>query len=91
MVALATFANPQGLEKVGDSLFSESINSGLAQVGRPGTGSSGSIKGGSLEMSNVDLSEEFVNLIRAQRGFQANTRVVTTSDQVLEELINMKR
>ena len=51
----------------------------------------GSIAGNTIEMSNVDLSEEFVSLIRAQRGFQANTRVVTTSDQVLEELINMKR
>ena len=90
-LALATFANPQGLTKMGDTVFSESINSGMAQIGVPGQGGAGSIMGSTLEMSNVDLSEEFVNLIRAQRGFQANTRVVTTSDQVLEELINMKR
>lgn len=91
VLALATFANPQGLTKMGDTVFSESINSGMAQIGVPGQGGAGSIMGSTLEMSNVDLSEEFVNLIRAQRGFQANTRVVTTSDQVLEELINMKR
>lgn len=91
VLALATFANPQGLSKMGDTLFAESINSGMAQIGVPGQGGAGSVMGSTLEMSNVDLSEEFVNLIRAQRGFQANTRVVTTSDQILEELINMKR
>ncbi len=90
-LALAMFANPQGLTKVGDTCFSASSNSGIAQIGPPGTGGAGVIEGSTIEMSNVDLSEEFVNLIRAQRGFQANTRVVTTSDQVLEELINMKR
>lgn len=90
-IALATFANPQGLTKVGNTCFMASINSGAAQIGAPGTGGAGSIEGSTIEMSNVDLTEEFVNLIRAQRGFQANTRVVTTSDQVLEELINMKR
>ncbi|MDR1916560.1 MAG: flagellar hook-basal body complex protein [Synergistaceae bacterium] len=90
-VALAMFANSQGLNKVGDSCFAESINSGIAQIGSPQTGGAGAIVGNTIEMSNVDLSEEFVNLIRAQRGFQANTRVVTTSDQVLEELINLKR
>jgi flagellar hook protein FlgE len=90
-VALAMFANPQGLNKVGETCFAESANSGLAQIGSPQTNGAGSIQGNTIEMSNVDLSEEFVNLIRAQRGFQANTRVVTTSDQVLEELINMKR
>ncbi|MDR3322291.1 MAG: flagellar hook protein FlgE [Synergistaceae bacterium] len=90
-VALATFANQQGLLKVGETCFSETANSGMAMIGAPMEGSAGSIKANTLEMSNVDLSEEFVNLIRAQRGFQANTRVVTTSDQVLEELIAMKR
>ena len=90
-LALAMFANPQGLTKVGDTCFMASSNSGIAQVGPPGTGGAGTIEGSTIEMSNVDLSEEFVNLIKAQRGFQANTRVVTTSDQVLEELINMKR
>jgi flagellar hook-basal body protein len=90
-VAVAMFANEQGLSKVGETCFAETVNSGLAQVGAPQTNGAGSIEGNAIEMSNVDLSEEFVNLIRAQRGFQANTRVVTTSDQVLEELINMKR
>jgi flagellar hook-basal body protein len=90
-VALAMFANPQGLSQVGETCFAETVNSGIAQIGAPMTNGAGSIEGNTIEMSNVDLSEEFVNLIRAQRGFQANTRVVTTSDQVLEELINMKR
>lgn len=90
-LALATFANPQGLTKVGDTCFMVSSNSGIASIGTPGSGGAGTIVGSTIEMSNVDLSEEFVNLIRAQRGFQANTRVITTSDQVLEELINLKR
>jgi flagellar hook protein FlgE len=90
-VALAMFANEQGLSQVGETCFEETINSGVAQIGEPQNNGAGGIVGNTIEMSNVDLSEEFVNLIRAQRGFQANTRVVTTSDQVLEELINMKR
>ncbi|MDR3278963.1 MAG: flagellar hook-basal body complex protein [Synergistaceae bacterium] len=90
-VALAMFANAQGLSQVGETCFAETVNSGMAMIGAPQTNGAGSIEGNAIEMSNVDLSEEFVNLIRAQRGFQANTRVVTTSDQVLEELINMKR
>lgn len=90
-VALALFANPQGLVKEGDTVFSESANSGMAQVMTPMEGGAGKIMGSNLEMANVDLSQEFVNLIVAQRGFQANARVITTSDQVLEELINLKR
>ncbi|MDR0649665.1 MAG: flagellar hook protein FlgE [Synergistaceae bacterium] len=90
-VALAMFANSGGLLKVGETCFAETVNSGMAQIDVPMQGGAGSIAGNTIEMSNVDLSEEFVSLIRAQRGFQANTRVVTTSDQVLEELINMKR
>ena len=90
-LALAMFANAQGLDQVGETCFAETINSGIAQIGEPLTGGAGSIVGNTIEMSNVDLSEEFVNLIRAQRGFQANTRVITTSDQVLEELIHLKR
>jgi flagellar hook protein FlgE len=90
-VALAMFANEAGLIKTGETCFASSINSGDPQIDVAMNGGAGSIAGNSLEMSNVDLAEEFVNLIRAQRGFQANTRVVTTSDQVLEELINMKR
>jgi flagellar hook protein FlgE len=90
-MALALFANPQGLNKEGSTVFSESANSGIAQVVKPMEGGAGRIMGSNLEMSNVDLSQEFVNLIVAQRGFQANARVITTSDQVLEELINLKR
>ncbi len=90
-LALANFANPEGLEKVGDTAFRSTTNSGTVQLGAPGTGRRGNLIGGSLEMSNVDLAQEFTNLIIAQRGFQATSRVITTSDQVLEELVNIKR
>ena len=90
-IALANFVNPEGLEKVGDTSFRDTVNSGTPQVDVPGTGRLGSLIGGSLEMSNVDLAQEFTNLIIAQRGFQATSRVITTSDQVLEELVNIKR
>ncbi|MBP6332149.1 MAG: flagellar hook protein FlgE [Aminivibrio sp.] len=90
-MALALFSNPTGLTKVGSTAFAASNNSGLAQIVAAGEGGAGTIAGGTLEMANVDLSEEFVRLIVAQRGFQANARVVTTSDQVLEEVINIKR
>ena len=90
-VALATFPNQQGLEKVGDSAFAPTINSGDANIDAADSGGKGSIKGATLEMSNVDLTEEFTRLIISQRGFQANTRVVTTSDQILEEVVNLKR
>ncbi|MCL2454523.1 MAG: flagellar hook protein FlgE [Micrococcales bacterium] len=91
MIALANFNNPAGLEKVGGSLFTTTVNSGAAQVGAAGTGGRGTLSGGTLEMSNVDLSNEFTSLIIAQRGFQANSRVITTSDEILSELINLKR
>ncbi len=90
-IALANFANPGGLDKVGDTAFRGSANSGAVQYGTPGTGRRGALAGGQLEMSNVDLAQEFTNLIIAQRGFQATSRVITTSDQVLEELVNIKR
>jgi flagellar hook protein FlgE len=90
-IAMASFNNPSGLEKAGGSLFTTTANSGLAQLGAAGTGGRGTLSGGTLEMSNVDLSKEFTSLIIAQRGFQANSRVITTSDTVLEELINLKR
>ena len=90
-LSIATFTNPTGLEKAGGSMYRTSVNSGAAQVGAAGTGSRGKLAGGALEMSNVDLSSEFTNLIIAQRGFQANARVITTSDQLLEELVNLKR
>lgn len=90
-VALATFTNPAGLEKAGGSLYRTTVNSGDAQVGAAGTGGRGALSGGTLEMSNVDLSAEFTSLIIAQRGFQANSRVITTSDEMLQELVNLKR
>ncbi|MCJ1713041.1 flagellar hook protein FlgE [Microbacterium sp. M1A1_1b] len=90
-IALATFANPGGLEKAGASGYRATANSGQAQVGVPGSAGIGSLAAGTLEMSNVDLSQEFTNLIVAQRGFQANARIITTSDEVLQELTNLKR
>lgn len=90
-IALGTFANPVGLEKAGGSLYTTTVNSGEAQIGTAGTGGRGGLVGGALEMSNVDLSSEFTNLIIAQRGFQANSRVITTSDELLQELVNLKR
>jgi flagellar hook protein FlgE len=90
-VAIANFTNPMGLQKIGDTEFRESANSGAVQLGTANTGTNGSIVAGALEMSNVDLSQEFTNLILAQRGFQASARVITTSDSVLEELVNLKR
>jgi flagellar hook protein FlgE len=90
-VAIANFANPAGLDKVGDTSYRASTNSGPVQMGSPGSGRNGTLMSGSLEGSNVDLAQEFTNLIIAQRGFQATSRVITTSDQVLEELVNLKR
>ncbi|GIG27656.1 flagellar hook protein FlgE [Cellulomonas marina] len=90
-MAMSSFTNPGGLEKAGGSLFATTANSGAAQIGTAGTGGRGTLTGGALEMSNVDLSSEFTSLIVAQRGFQANSRVITTSDDVLQELINLKR
>lgn len=90
-VAVADFTNPQGLEKIGDTQFRASANSGAPALGVAGQGQRGQIMAGALEMSNVDLSQEFTNLILAQRGFQASARVITTSDSVLEELVNIKR
>lgn len=90
-VALARFTNPAGLEKVGGTAYQPTANSGVPQLGTAGSGGFGSLSGGQLEMSNVDLSQQFTNLIVAQRGFQANARIVTTSDQVLQELVELKR
>lgn len=90
-IAMASFTNPSGLSKAGGSLFTTTVNSGDPQIGSAGTGGRGTMSSGSLEMSNVDLSTEFTQLIIAQRGFQANSRVITTSDEVLQELVNLKR
>jgi len=90
-LAIATFANAGGLEKAGSSLFRTTVNSGAALVGIPGEDGRGTLTGGGLEMSNVDLAQEFTNLIIAQRGFQANSRVITSSDEILQDLVNLKR
>jgi flagellar hook protein FlgE len=90
-VALANFNNVNGLEKIGDSMFRTTVNSGIALVGTAGTSGLGLMSSGLLEMSNVDLAQEFTNLVIAQRGFQANSRVITTSDEILQELVNLKR
>jgi len=89
-IQIATFSNPDGLTKSGSNLFSESSNSGTPTTGTADQFGS-SIQSGMLEMSNVDLSEEFTGMIEAQRGFQANARVITTSDQILQELVDLKR
>ncbi len=90
-VSLANFANPRGLLQEGTNYYSETVNSGKAVLCDPGTNGTGGLKSNSLEMSNVDLSQEFADMITTQRGFQANTRVITVSDTMLEELINLKR
>ena len=90
-LALASFNNPGGLEKAGSSSFRVGDNSGVAMVGEAGVGGRGILNSGALEMSNVDLAEEFTGLIVAQRGFQANSRVITSSDEILQDLVNLKR
>lgn len=90
-LALATFTNEQGLVKLGGSLFGVTPNSGEAAIGRAGAGGRGDVVAGQLENSNVDLATEFVNMITIQRGYQANSRVITTSDEMLQELMSLKR
>lgn len=90
-VALARFNNAQGLVKTGKNLLAEAGSSGSPIIGKPNSSGLGRTLSNSLELSNVDLGEEFINLISAQRGFQANSRVVTTADEILGELVNLKR
>ena len=90
-LGIANFSNPSGLKREGDTLFQESQNSGMAQVGTAGNGGRGEISAGTLEMSNVDLSKQFTEMITTQRGFQANSKTITTTDQMLQELVNLKR
>lgn len=89
-IGMATFANPGGLTKVGETQFSATTNSGPAVLGTAGTNGLGNMTSGYLEMSNVDLASELTNLIISERGFQANSRVITTSDEVLQSLISLK-
>lgn len=90
-VALANFANDAGLQALGGNVFSQTGNSGQALIGAANTGRRGSISGSKLESSNVDLSRSLTNLIVVQKGFQANSKAVTTSDQILNTLLNLKQ
>jgi flagellar hook protein FlgE len=89
-VALSNFANTQGLRQLGDTSWSETFTSGDAVRGSPGTGSMGLIQSGALESSNVDLTEQLVNMITAQRNFQANAQMISTADQVTQTIINIR-
>jgi len=90
-MAVAKFTNVDGLAQNGEGYFLETTNSGTAIGTIPGNGGTGNFRSGALEMSNVDLSKEFTEMIIAQRGFQANTRMITVSDEMLSELVSMKR
>jgi flagellar hook protein FlgE len=90
-IAMASCANPSGLMKAGGNLFTTSANSGEAAIGTADSGGRGTIATGFLEGSNVDLAQQFTNMIMAERGFQANSRVITTSDEILQDLVNLKR
>ena len=91
-ISVAQFANASGLEKVGDNCYQTTLNSGdFDGIGVEISGDGSSIASGQLEMSNVDLSNEFTQMIITQRGFQANSRIITVSDTLLEELVNLKR
>ncbi len=100
-ISIGKFSNNGGLDKIGENLYKPSSNSGNPDINGngveftelyfPGKNGAGKIVSGALEMSNVDLSEEFTEMIVAQRGFQANTKIITTSDEILQELVNLKR
>lgn len=90
-VAIAKFENTEGLFKTGKNLFKETRKSGQAAIGKPGLDGRGEVLSKSIEASNVDIANEFINLMAAQRNFQANTRTITTSDQMLQEVLNIKR
>ena len=90
-VALAGFTNPSGLTKLGGGLYTPSPNSGNPIIKPANVGSNGTLAAGFLEMSNVDLAQEFADLIVTQRAFQANSRVVTTADEMLQDVLTLKR
>lgn len=90
-IAMAVFSNPAGLVKAGSNVVSQGPNSGIPQVAPPASSGCGQLTSGFLEASNVDLSNEFANMIIAQRGFQANARTITTSDEIIQELVQLKR
>ena len=90
-LALATFNNPKGLVNLGAVKFAASLESGLANIGEPGTGGRGAVIGSALEQSNVDIAYEFTQMILAQRGYQANSKSITVSDELLVDTLQMKR
>lgn len=90
-LGIATFVNPTGLTKAGGSTYTESVASGVPTLTTPGLDGGGTITAGSLEMSNVDLAQEFVDMIIAERGYQANSRTIRTADEMLQELLSLKR
>src|SRR5687768_13256357 len=90
-LSLSTFANSAGLERSSGNRWMESANSGAAQNATPGNAGKGLVTPGVIEMSNVDLAQSFTQMITAQRGFQANSRVISTSDEMLQDLVNLKR
>jgi flagellar hook protein FlgE len=90
-ILVATFPNRNALVSVGENMFTVSANTGEALIGEPGESTNTTIQSGALEQSNVDLSEEFTRMIVSQRGFQANSRVITVSDELLQEITNMVR
>lgn len=91
LMAISGFENPAGLQKVGDNMYLPTTNSGDYKAVKAGSGGVGTLNPGTLEMSNVDLSKEFTEMIITQRGFQANSRIITTSDEMLQELVSLKR
>ena len=90
-ISTATFPNSSGLERVAGNRWRQGANSGTGVTGTPSTGNFGSVVSGAIEMSNVDLSTTFTDMITAQRGFQANSRVISTADEMLQDLVNLKR
>ena len=90
MVALGNLANPQGLRQKGDSLWVETFEGGDLVLGQPGTASLGLIQSGALEASTVEIADELVNMIVAQRNYQANAQVISTADQLTQTLLNIR-
>jgi flagellar hook protein FlgE len=90
-LAVAMFSNPAGLEVAGGNIFRQTASSGEALVGQAGLDGAGAINGGGLEMSNVDMADQFTDMIVTQRGFQANSRIISTTDEMLQEIVNLRR
>ena len=90
-LALVSFNNPQGLTKLGSNRYGESPSAGARNIGVAGTGDRGSLISGALEQSNVDMAQEFTQMILAQRGYQANGKLITVADQLLLDTLNMKQ